>query len=323
MTVRASRAGFLQRTGVAAATAVLLPSRAFAQGAAPATVNLGATPSDDMTPILYGQKAGIFRKYGLDLQVTRMTTGQVGAQGLVAGTFDIAKVSTTTILTAHEKGIPFSIVAEAFLNNAKTPASGFVVLKDSPIQTGKDFNDANVASAGLGDIGTIALSAWVDQHGGNSKSIKFVEIPFQAVGASVEASRVAAGVISNPNLAIALDAGKLRMIPGVFESIAPIYAEVVWVTTKEFSAKHPELVRAFARGYSEAVTYTNAHHDETVALVADYSGIKPEVIAKMARVLAWPAVTPAHIQPVIEVSVRYGLLKASFPAAEIIDPNVR
>jgi NitT/TauT family transport system substrate-binding protein len=316
----ATRANFMRGTGAAAAVA-LLPAPAHAQSTALTSVSLGATPSDDMTPILYGRKAGIFRKYGLDLQVNRMTTGQVGAQGLISGTFDFAKSSLTTILTAHEKGIPFTVVAEAFLNNAKAPSSAFVVLKDSAIQTGKDFNGALVASAGLGDIGTIALSDWVDQHGGDAKTIKFVEIPFPAVGASVEAGRVVAGVISNPNLAVALEAGKLRMIPGVFESIAPLYAEVVWVTTKDYSSKHPDVVRAFARAYNESVTYTNTHHDETVAIVADFSGIKPEVIAKMARVLAWPTVTPAHLQPVIEVSAHYGLLKTSFPATEIIDPN--
>ena len=108
----ASRATFLYGTGAAAA-GTLLPARGRAQTTSLTSVNLGATPSDDMTPILYGQKAGIFRKYGLDLQVNRMTTGQVGAQGLISGTFDFAKSSLTTILTAHEKGIPFTLIAPA------------------------------------------------------------------------------------------------------------------------------------------------------------------------------------------------------------------
>jgi NitT/TauT family transport system substrate-binding protein len=320
MPTHASRASFLQTAGVTGALTAL-PVRAFAQNVT--TVSVGATSSDDMAPILYGQKAGIFRKYGLDVQTNKMTAGVAVAQALVAGTFDFGKASVTTIFSGHEKGIPFSIVAEAFLNNAKDPSSAFIVLKDSPIGSGKDFNGVLVASAGLGDIGTMALSAWVDQHGGDAKTIKFVEIPFAAVGAAVESGRVAAGVASNPNLAVALAAGKVRMIAGVFEAIAPLYCEIAWMCMREYSAKHPDVVRAFARAYNESVTYTNAHHDETVPIVAEFTGMQPAVISKMARVLAWPTVVPAHIQPVIDASVKYGVLKAPFPAADVIDPNVR
>jgi ABC-type nitrate/sulfonate/bicarbonate transport system substrate-binding protein len=210
MSTQSTRARFLQTASAAGALGAL-PLRTAAQSLT--TVNVGATSSDDMAPILYGQKAGIFRKYGLDVQANKMTAGVAAAQALVAGTFDLGKASVTTILSGHEKGIPFSIVSEAFLNNAQDPSSAFIVLKDSPIQTGKDFNGQLVASAGLGDIGTMALSAWVDQHGGDAKTIKFVEIPFPAVGAAIEAGRVAAGVASNPNLAVTLAAGKVRVIP--------------------------------------------------------------------------------------------------------------
>jgi NitT/TauT family transport system substrate-binding protein len=320
MSTHSNRASFLQSAGALTALAAV-PSRAFAQNLT--TVNMGATSSDDMAPILYGQKAGIFRKYGLDVQTNKMSAGVAAAQALVAGTFDFGKASVTTILSGHEKGIPFSIVAESFLNNAKDPSSAFIVLKESTIQTGKDFNGQLVASAGLGDIGTMALSAWVDQHGGDAKTIKFVEIPFSAVGAAIESGRVAAGVASNPNLAVALAAGKMRMIPGIFESIAPLYCEVAWMCMRDYSTKNPSVVRAFARAYNECVTYTNSHHDETVQTVADFTGMQPAVISKMARVLAGPSVLPAHIQPVIDASVKYGVLKAGFPAAEVIDPNVR
>jgi NitT/TauT family transport system substrate-binding protein len=320
MSTQSTRARFLQTASAAGALGAL-PLRTAAQSLT--TVNVGATSSDDMAPILYGQKAGIFRKYGLDVQANKMTAGVAAAQALVAGTFDLGKASVTTILSGHEKGIPFSIVAESFLNNAKDPSSAFIVLKDSPIQTGKDFNGQLVASAGLGDIGTMALSAWVDQHGGDAKTIKFVEIPFPAVGAAIEAGRVAAGVASNPNLAVTLAAGKVRVIPGVFESIAPLYCEVAWMCMRDYSTKNPTVIRAFARAYNECVTYTNSHHGETVQMVADFTGMLPAVISKMARVLAWPTVVPAHIQPVIDASVKYGVLKAGFPAAEVIDPNVR
>lgn len=314
------RRTFLHATGAAAAASAL-PLRAPAQNAPLTTITLASTTSDDMTPILYAQQAGIFRKYGLDAQIQRMTNGAAGIEGLLSGTFDFAKGSVTTILSAHEQHVPITIVGEAYLNSPA--ASAFMVLKDSPIQAGKDFNDKLVASATIGDIGTIALSAWVDQHGGNAKSIKFVEIPFPATGAAIETGRVAAGVASNPQMTVALEGGKLRAIPEIMNSIAPFYNEVAWATTQDYSSKHPDIVRAFVRAYGEAVTYTNAHHAETIPLIAAYTTIDPAVIARMTRVQAWPSVTVAHLQPLIDACVKYGFLKARFPAVDVIDVNAR
>lgn len=314
-----SRSAFL----AAAASATLLPGLARAQSAASVfTIKLGATPSDDMTPIIYASKSGIFQKHGLDVQITRMTSGAAGAAGLLAGTFDLAKASVTTILAGKERGIPFSIVAAAVVNDPKAVYAAFIVPKESPIQGGKDFNDQLVAVPAIGDIGSIALTLWVEQHGGNPKSIKFVEIPFTAAAAAVDAGRVAAAEISNPNYAVALETGKFRTIP-VMDSIAQQYIEVAWVTTKDFSTKNPQIVRAFARAYAESVTYTAAHHEETAPLMAEFTGISLGTIQRMARALAWPTVQPAQLQPVIDVSAKFAAIKQRFPAVELIDVNVR
>jgi NitT/TauT family transport system substrate-binding protein len=320
MSLQVKRSTFLQGSGAAAAMA-FFPSRLRAQTLT--TINLASTTSDDMTPILYAQQAGIFKKNGLDVQIAHMTNGAAGIQGLTSGTFEFAKGSVTTILAGHEKGVPFTVVGEAFLNNPKAPCSAFMVLKDSPIKTGKDFNGQLVASAGLGDIGTMALSAWVDKNGGDAKTIKFVEIPFSATGAAIEQGRVVAGVASNPQMLIALDGGKVRAIYPVMDSIAPLYNEVAWATMKDYSTKNPGVVKAFVRSYAEAVNYTNNHHAETVQLIAAFTGIDASICARMARVLAWPKVEPSHMQPVIEASVKSGLLKASFPATDVIDVNAR
>jgi HAE1 family hydrophobic/amphiphilic exporter-1 len=313
-----TRAAFLARVG--AAGIVLAPHHLGAQTVA--TIRLAATPSDDMTPIVYGQKSGLFQKHGFEVQINRMTSGAAGIAGLLSGTFDMAKGSVTTILQGHEKGLPFTLVAEAVVNDPKAVYAGFIVAKDSPIQSGKDFNDQLVAIPAIGDIGSAALALWVDQRGGNAKTIKFVEVPFTAAAAALEAGRVGAAEISNPNLAVALDSGKFRLLP-VMDAIANQYVEVGWVSTRDFSSKNAALLRSFVRGYAESVRYTATHHDETVPMMAEFTGIAPGIIGKMPRALAWPSVVPGHLQPVIEAYVKFGGLQRSFPAADIIDPNAR
>ena len=69
------RARFLRGLGlVTAATA--LPHRAGAQTNAPLTpLKFATVQNDPDMPLVYGLKAGIFAKYGIDLQISRLTNG--------------------------------------------------------------------------------------------------------------------------------------------------------------------------------------------------------------------------------------------------------
>ena len=58
-------------------------------------------------------------------------------------------------------------------------------------------------------------------------------------------------------------------------------------------------------------------------MMADFTGVPLPLIRKMARSLAAPRVLPAQIQPMIDLAAKSGMIAASYPAAELIDPNVR
>jgi ABC-type nitrate/sulfonate/bicarbonate transport system substrate-binding protein len=112
--------------------------------------------------------------------------------------------------------------------------------------------------------------------------------------------------------------------------IAELYRELgsgsiltAWSVTRDYSAAHPDVVRAFARAWREASLYTNAHHGATVDMMADFTAIPADVIAKMPRATATPTMALSQLQTMIDDCAKYGALKASFPAADLIDPNVR
>jgi NitT/TauT family transport system substrate-binding protein len=167
----------------------------------------------------------------------------------------------------------------------------------------------------------MALMAWVEQHGGDPKTMKFVEVPFTAAVAAVESGRVAAAECSYPAIAVALERG-MHLIPA-YDGLGSQYVLTAWVTTKDYSAKHPEAVRTFNRAYVESATYTNAHHAETAPMMAEFTGIQLATIQHMVRGTAGTAIVPGLLQTVIDASVKYGAIKHSFPAQELIDVNVR
>lgn len=304
---------------VARLGAISLAGTALRVGAAE-IVKLGGVASDDITPILYGQKAGIFARAGLDVQFTKMANGAAVAAALLGGSFDFGKVTMSTLFDAHECGIPFRCVTPAIVYDAKAPYAAFILPRDSPLSNGKDFEGRVIAVSGLGDIGSLALRVWVEKNGGDPKTLRFVEVPLSAAGAALDEHRVAAAETSQPAFSLAMESGKVRALQAL-DAIGPSFLLAAWVTTAEVSARRPDVVRAFSRAWAESAAYTNAHHSETAELSAGLTGAPLAVVQRMTRAVAGITVQPEQIQPVIDAAAAFGAIRQRYAARELIDPN--
>jgi NitT/TauT family transport system substrate-binding protein len=306
---------------VAIALVLCCAARAPADEPALIPVHIGVLPNDDMMSVIYAQQTGMFAKAGLDVTLEKSSSGVAIAAAVAGGSFDIGKSSITPIFDAHEKGIPFVLIAPGAIYESKTPYGGMLVPSNVTLAGGKDLAGKLIGVNSLGDIGQVGINAWVERTGGDPAALKYVEIPMPATPAALDANRVQAGEMVFPPLARAMATGKYKLIP-VFSSIAPTFLFSVWFTTKDYAAKHPDVVKTFARVVADAATYTNAHHAQTAPILADFSAIPVDTIEHMPRVTNGTVVSAAQIQPVIDAAVKYGNVKHSFPAAEIIDPGI-
>ncbi len=309
-------------TFVALAAAVLAGSRAGAQAAALGRpLRIAIAPSDGVTSVVYAKTAGLFAKAGLDVQIDTQSNGAAVAAAIVSGAYDIGNSSLTSVLLAHEKGIPFTFVAPAGVYDARAPFTGALALKDSPVRLDKDAEHEVIGLVSLSGTGHDAFSAWVEQHGGDPTTIRFVEVPFSTAAAALETHRVIASETVTPAMTSALDTGTFRFIP-VYGAIASQFLISAWFTTKDFAGKYRETVRTFARVVAAAGTYANAHHAETAPIMSEFTKIPVDVMLRMPRALQGVTLSAGLITPVIVAAAKYGSLKRAFPASEIIESAV-
>lgn len=305
--------------GLGASLAVsAIPRYTFAQGLR--TVRLAAAADDDITPILYGQSSGIFKKAGLDVQLQHLNSGSATAAAVAGGAIDIGKSSLMALISAHARGIAFPIIAPASIYSAVTPVAGFVVAKDSQIQHARDLSGKVVSASSLKDLIAVATEAWIDQNGGNSANVRFIEVPSSAVPAALEQHRIDGATLVTPALAEALASGKARLIGRSFSAIAKHFLIAGWFTTPDYLRKNADTCRRFVHAFREAAAYSDSHRDATVGLLANYSHISPSTIRSMTRSTAGTVVSVRDVQPVIEAAVRYKVIAKSFPAQEMIAP---
>jgi NitT/TauT family transport system substrate-binding protein len=289
-----------------------------AQGQATLTViRAVGPPNDGFKAVFYGAKSGIFKKYGLDVQTSIVASGAAAAAALSGGAADIAYTNILTLVQAHTHNVPMVFVASGNLQVAGKTQTDMLVLADSPIKTGKDLSGKTIGSSSLRDINAAASMAWIDKTGGDSKTVKVVEVPASAGAAFLEEHRADAVTLNEPAVSQALATGKIRIL-------APPYDAVGTGMTAGFAAMAPyvtanrDVMERFAKAMHEASTYTNTHLPETVELVAAYSGVPADVVAKSVRFVDAEFLEPRYLQPMIDLCARYQLIDKNFPAAEVI-----
>jgi NitT/TauT family transport system substrate-binding protein len=296
--------------------AVLAPSHG-AQAQGMLTIHVGGVATDDFTPVVYAVSKGLYAKAGLDVQIVPTSSGTLATTAVVAGSYEMGKGSGIASMVAHLKGLPLYVIANSSIWDPKVPFNQLLVAADSPIKTGADLNGKTIGVPALNDLNTLVVSAWVDQNGGNSKTLRFVEIPNSLASAALEAHRIDADALQAPANYLALATGKFRAIAEPYSAISNHFVFGVFFANKDWADAHQEAVRSWVRITYAAARYTNTHPRETEKLMAAFTKVPLETFVKLPRVQGATTSDPTLLQPFIDAAAKYGQISQVFPANDL------
>ena len=313
---RLSRARALR--GISAGTVALgFPYVAIAQSAIP--IRIATFPTDSGGQAYYAQDLGFFKKVGLDANIVSPSSGSAIAAAVAGGAYDIGSSNTVSLATAHERGVPFVFLAAAARYTSKTSIQALVVAKPSSVQTAKDLNGKVIAVDSIGGVAWLAALAWVDQNGGDSKTVKFIELPIASMSAALGQGRVDAISSVEPFLSRAV-AENGRLLANHFDAVSKDCTLGEWFAMADFVKTKPDVAKRFNDAMRQSCVWANANQDASAKILAKYTNQAP--LPGTKRTLYADRLRASEIQPVIDVAVKYGLLKATFPASAMIVPNL-
>jgi len=141
------RSPFLRSLASVAVAAGALPVPAGAQELP--TITLATLINDTATSALYASRAGIFRKFGLNVELEVLTSGlrarrRLPRCGAVRALEPLRLYVGTTKACVHARRAGRSLYIDVAY-------SQFVVKTDSPIKTGRDMNGKTIGAPGLKD----------------------------------------------------------------------------------------------------------------------------------------------------------------------------
>jgi NitT/TauT family transport system substrate-binding protein len=312
--VRSSRAAFLAGTAAVAATHA---SPAGAQAASPISIRVASTASDSYAGALYAHDQGFFARAGLDADVQVLASGAAITAAVAAKAIDIGITNAVPLIAAVQRGIQFRYICSGGLVNYDE--IGMCVAASSSIATWKDLEGKTVAAPSLNDIAVLAARSLIDQQGGDSSKVHFLEVPFSQMAAFIRRGTVDAGPIAEPALSAAKKEGGIRVIqPALFSAFGPRFMVGGWFAPEDWISANRSTAHRFVDAIYAAAAWANSHPDESSAILTKYSKVDFATLRSMNRSPLGTSLTPDMLQSVLDLSYKYQFSDRHFKAAELI-----
>ena len=243
---------------------VIIAAAALAAPAAHAEdlVRVGNPAGDDFHFAFanVGTEAGIFKKNGIELQITSLAGGAKLHAAMTAGSLDIALGAGTDfgliVKGAPEKGVgvlaskPSNMVVQG---NTKNGITTIAALKGKKVA---------VSSVG-------ALTYWMAQklsqhEGWGHDGVEIVATGGgQANVAGFETGSLDAAVTSYEAALRVEQAGKGKILLSFGDIVDPFIAHVIYATN-DMMTQHPDVLRRFLKAWYETVAYGKSHKAEAI-----------------------------------------------------------
>ncbi len=227
-------------------------------------------------PVHVGVETGIFKKHGLDIEISNFGGDAKLLQALAADAIDIALGGGPTIAFV-QKGTPMLGIA------ALADAPGtimMVVLKDGPVKTEDDLKGRTVSVSTAGSLTYWLTKELSRQKGWGNDGIKIA--PLGTPTAQIAALKTGQidGVVTETSSILRLEEeGVGRILVRFRDRIKDFHVHAAFASRKAI-AGNPEAIRAFLAGWFESVRWMKDHKDQTVEIAARMADVPKTVAAK-------------------------------------------
>src|SRR5712671_1468183 len=160
-----------------------------------------------------GQRAGIFKRYGLELEILFTSGGAESQQAVIGGSMDIAAgVGVSGAIGAYSKGAPLRAIGSEMIG---APDLFWYVVPNSPIKTVADINGRTVGFSVAGSSSHAGLLEFARQNRLEVKTVSTGNMP--ATFTQAMTGQIDVGWASAPFGIDSLEDGKIRLIARGFD----------------------------------------------------------------------------------------------------------
>ena len=223
-----------------------------------------AALSPTYAPLWIADRAGFFKKYGLDVQLVYISAGSVIIPAILSGQVDIANMSSAPALTAWIRGAELTTVG------VTSNRLLHVVMAGGSIKKPEDLKGKKIGSDRYGSLSDLVLREALRHY--NLAPDKDVAV-IQTGGLPERLGALKIGAVDGAIVAgdTAFEAEKLGFHKVIDLSQLPIrYPGSTIVVSKSFLSGKRDVVKRFLRGWIEGIKTAKTDKDFTVRVMQKF-----------------------------------------------------
>jgi len=216
----------------------------------------------------FAKEVGLFKKYGLDVEIVYIPGGSTVVQSMIAGDVHFGRGSATEVVTAHLAGFPLKILT-ALINKFVYSFVTSMNITRPPDLKGKAVAVSRFGS-GSDFITRLALKSW------GLEPVKDVTI-LQIGNSPERLAAVAGGKVQGSILSLSQTPRAKKLGLRVLADLSQIDAEYpqgVLYAPAILIEKRPDLITAFLKAYVEGLQGFKTNKQVAYNIIAKNSGIK-------------------------------------------------
>jgi NitT/TauT family transport system substrate-binding protein len=262
--------------GVAAIAAIALASPAAADDMVKMTI--GQRGNWDTAVPHLGEKAGIFKKHGLTLEMVYTRGSGETVQPVISGNVDLGlAVGTLGAIGYYAKGAPIRIVAA----QATGAADYWYAKTDSGIKTLKDVNGKTIAYSTNGSSTHSMVLAFIKEFNLDVKPTATGSPP--ATLTAVMSGQIDIGWASPPFGLKEMDEGKIHLVArGSDAQVVRGQTIRTIIANADALKNRKDVIRRYMQAYAETIDYMYSDNPQVMIDYAEFAQVTP-AMAKRVR----------------------------------------
>jgi NitT/TauT family transport system substrate-binding protein len=239
-----------------------LAGSANAQKLERAVLAFGST-GPNLTPFWVGREAGLYRKYGLDVDVVFFRGSVIAINALATRDAHFGAFGASSSVLARIGGMDTVLIATA------TPGLLFYLVTKKEIKNASDLKGKRIGASRPGTDSDLAARVAVQKLGLGEKDVSILSMGTDTERLSAMTQGIADATVVTIGGYVAAQKLGFHSILDLSQHNIP-YEAASLITTRSLIRDNPEMVGKFAKGFVAAIQHAQAHRDFTLKVLSKY-----------------------------------------------------
>jgi NitT/TauT family transport system substrate-binding protein len=287
--------------------------------AAQVKIQIGCTATSDCASAMVAVDEGIFKKHGLDAEMTPIGINSNIPAAILSNSIQIGGPTSTVFLQAVDGGLELVAIAGASVMNPTSNGNITAFVRNGiTIKEPKDFVGKKVGAPGLNAFLHVLFVKWLVEKGVDPKAVNFVEVTFPTMSDIIKSGGVDAVLTAEPFVTRMTNAGLGSVGARYAVELARTDPIIFYAASREWAEKNPTLVKKFRDAIAEAAQIVNNDRDKASASIAKFTKQPLDLVKATPPNQSEPVLKPAQLAWWIDVMSSQKMLQSKLDTTKLV-----